>query len=109
MRGTLTIAGCAIHFNLGYHRNVGGHGLVARIADAPAAPPITLLARFPAGGLAHGLDHGALALVLDVREGGTPRIDAGGGRSSSMKDSIAKHVGIGAELCAAPRCAPDGP
>ena len=90
-------AGCAIHFNLGYHRNVGGHGLVARIADAAAAPPITLLARFPGGGLGHGLDHGALALVLDVREAERHRVDAGGGRELVHEGLDRKHVGIGAE------------
>jgi len=32
-------AGCAIHFNLGSYRIVGGHGLVARIADAAPRRP----------------------------------------------------------------------
>src|SRR6185503_15326875 len=90
-------AGDAIHFNFGYHRNVGGHGLVARIADAAAAPAVALLARFPGGGPGHGLDHGALALVVDVREAERHGVDAGGGRELVHEGLDREYVGISAE------------
>src|SRR6185503_19645670 len=90
-------AGDAIHFNFGYHRNVGGHGLVARIADAAAAPAVALLARFPGGGPGYGLEHGALALVLDMCEAERHRVDAGRGRELVHEGLDREYVGIGAE------------
>ena len=56
-----------------------------------------MLARLPGGGPGHGLDHGTLALIFNVREAERHGVDAGGGRELIHEGLDREYVGIGAE------------